>query len=55
MVKEINAALFPSDDVDIVFAASSTPPPGKHYVTCYTCHRGSHLPLTEAPAPANAR
>jgi hypothetical protein len=47
MMKEINAALFPNDDIDIVLAAASEPPPGKHYVTCYTCHRGTHLPVTE--------
>jgi hypothetical protein len=52
MLKEINGALFPGDDIDIVFTASSTPPAGKHYVTCYTCHRGDHLPLTAAPAAA---
>lgn len=47
MLKEINAALFPQDPVDIVFAASSIVPAGKRYVTCYTCHRGSHLPPPE--------
>lgn len=54
MMKEINAALFPNDDVDIVLAAASEPPRGTHYVTCYTCHRGSHVPAT-APAAVAAR
>lgn len=54
MLKEINAALFPQDNVDIVFAASSIVPEGKHYVTCYTCHRGSHVPAVEA-VTASAR
>jgi hypothetical protein len=44
MLKEINAALFPERNVDIVFAASSIVPEGNKAVTCYTCHRGSHLP-----------
>ena len=47
MLKEINAALFPQENVDIVFAASSIVPEGKRYVTCYTCHRGNHLPPLE--------
>jgi hypothetical protein len=34
MLKEINAALFPQNTVDIVFAASSIVPEGKRYVTC---------------------
>lgn len=25
-------------------------PDGKRHVTCYTCHRGSEMPLTEPPA-----
>jgi hypothetical protein len=49
MVRQINAALFPQDNVDIVFAASSIVPEGKRYVTCYTCHRGNHLPVSEPP------
>jgi hypothetical protein len=52
MIKEINATLFPQDSVDIVFAASSIVPDGKHYVTCYTCHRGNHLPPIE-PVPVS--
>ena len=44
MLKEINAALFPDGDVDIVFAAASIVPEGDKAVTCYTCHRGNHLP-----------
>jgi photosynthetic reaction center cytochrome c subunit len=47
MLKEINTDLFPRDNVDIVFAASSIVPEGKRYVTCYSCHRGNHLPVTE--------
>ena len=50
MLKEINSTLFPQENVDIVFVASSIVPEGKRYVTCYTCHRGSHLPLSEPPA-----
>ena len=50
--KEINAELFPGEDVDLVYAVSSIPPEGKHYVTCYACHRGSRIPLTEPPAQA---
>jgi len=46
MVKEINATLFPGEDVDITLVAASTPPAGTHYVTCYTCHRGEHIPPT---------
>lgn len=46
MVKEINAVLFPTNDVDVVLTAASEPPPGTHYVTCYTCHRGNHVPPT---------
>jgi len=42
------------EDVDVVSTASSVPPAEKHYVTCYTCHRGSRLPLTE-PAAVAAR
>ena len=49
MLKEVNAVLYPQQDVDIVFAASSVVPEGRRYVTCYTCHRGDHLPLTEPP------
>ena len=45
MLKEINAALFPDGQVDIVFAASSIVPESGTTVSCYTCHRGSHLPL----------
>ena len=52
MLKEINALLYPEQEVDIVFAASSIVPEGKRYVTCYTCHRGDHLPLTEPPRGA---
>jgi hypothetical protein len=54
MLKEINASLFPQDSVDIVFAASSIVPEEKRYVTCYTCHRGNHLPPLE-PATAASR
>ena len=54
MLKEINTALFPQDSIDIVFAASSIVPEGKRYVTCYTCHRGNHLPPLD-PAAAAAR
>jgi hypothetical protein len=54
MMQEINGALFPGEDVDIVFTAASTPPAGKPYVTCYTCHRGSQIPLTEPVADAAA-
>jgi hypothetical protein len=25
-------------------------PEGKHYVTCYTCHRGDHVPPVEPMA-----
>jgi hypothetical protein len=53
MLKEINAALFPQDSVDIVFAASSIVPEGKRYVTCYTCHRGNHLPPLELATSAS--
>jgi hypothetical protein len=54
MLKEINAALFPQERIDIVFAASSIVPEGQRYVTCYTCHRGNTLPPPE-PAPTAAR
>jgi hypothetical protein len=54
MLKDINAALFPQENVDIVFAASSIVPEGKRYVTCYTCHRGNHLPPLE-PVTAPSR
>ena len=54
MVQEINATLFPGRDVDIVLTAASEPPAGEHFVTCYTCHRGSHAPLTEPTARAVA-
>ena len=50
MLKAINAALFPDGNVDIVFAAASIVPDGTKAVTCYTCHRGNHLP----PAPLAA-
>ena len=53
MLKEINTALFPQDSIDIVFAASSIAPEGKRYVTCYTCHRGNHLPPLEPAAAAS--
>jgi hypothetical protein len=53
MLKEINAALFPQDSIDIVFAASSIVPEGKRFVTCYTCHRGSHLPPLEQATAAS--
>ena len=53
MLKEINTVLFPQDGVDIVFAASSIVPEGKRYVTCYTCHRGNHLPPLEPVAAAS--
>ena len=55
MIKDINAALFPNDDVDIVLTAASEPPSGTHYVTCYTCHRGSHVPATAPAAAASGR
>ncbi|MEP7310212.1 MAG: c-type cytochrome [Acidobacteriota bacterium] len=54
MMQEINTTLFPGENVDVVLTASSVPPQGTHYVTCYTCHRGSRTPLTE-PAPVAAR
>ena len=54
MLDAINAALFPQDKVDLVFAASSIVPDGKRYVTCYTCHRGTHLPPGE-PFAASPR
>ena len=44
MLRQINATLFPGEDIDLVFAASSTVAVGKRYVTCYTCHRGNHVP-----------
>jgi hypothetical protein len=44
MMMDINAALFPSEKVDVVLTAASTPPAGKHYVTCFTCHRGTRIP-----------
>lgn len=47
MLKEINAALFPAQETDIVFAASSIVQEGQRYVTCYTCHRGHHVPPAE--------
>jgi hypothetical protein len=53
MLKDINAALFPQDSIDIVFAASSIVPEGKRYVTCYTCHRGNHLPPLEPVTTAS--
>jgi hypothetical protein len=55
MMKEINAALFPNDDVDIVLTAASEPPRGTHYVTCYACHRGNHVPATAPAAVASNR
>ena len=36
MLKEINTTLFPQENIDVVFAASSIVPDGKHYVTCVT-------------------
>jgi hypothetical protein len=53
MLKEINAALFPQENVDIIFAASSIVPEGTRYVTCYTCHRGNHLPALEPATTAS--
>jgi hypothetical protein len=52
MLKEINDALFPRETIDLVYAASSIPPEGKHYVTCFACHRGSRIPATEPPSQA---
>ena len=49
MLKDINTALFPQENIDIVFAASSILQDGKRYVTCYTCHRGNHLPVSDPP------
>jgi len=54
MLKDINTALFPHENIDIVFAASSIVPDGKRYVTCYSCHRGTHLPLSEPPPVTKA-
>ena len=54
MLKAINAALYPQDTIDIVFASSSIVPDGKRYVTCYTCHRGNQLPQLE-PVTGTAR
>ena len=51
MMQKINATLHPADDTDLVYIAASTVPEGKHDVTCYTCHRGNHIPPT-APAAA---
>jgi len=53
MLQQINAALFSQDTIDIVFAASSIVPEGKRCVTCYTCHRGSHLPPVEPVTTAS--
>ena len=54
MMQEINGALFPGETIDVVSTASSVPSAEKHFVTCYTCHRGSRFPLTE-PAAAVTR
>ena len=54
MLRAINAALYPQDSIDVVFAASSIVPEGKRYVTCYMCHRGNHLPPLE-PVVASPR
>jgi hypothetical protein len=50
MLKQINAALYPDANVDIVFAAASVLPEGTKAVTCYTCHRGNHLPPVQPAA-----
>ena len=50
IMQRINTALFPTEDIDIVLTASSEVPEGKHFVTCYMCHRGNRIPLT-APSP----
>jgi hypothetical protein len=55
MLEQINAVLFPEEQVDIVFAAASILPEGKRYVTCYTCHRGNRLPPAEPAVPAGRR
>ncbi len=47
MTQRINDFLFPGGEVDIVFASSSIVPEGKHYVTCYTCHRGASRPSAD--------
>jgi hypothetical protein len=52
MVQKVNAVLFPEEDIDIVYLAASSVPEAKHFVTCYTCHRGNHIPPT---APATER
>lgn len=36
--------------ITMVRAINGTFPDGKQHVNCYTCHRGSTVPLTE-PAP----
>lgn len=54
MVQKINATLHPGEDIDLVFIAASTVPEGNHDVTCYTCHRGNHIPPTAPPVPAAA-
>lgn len=50
MVQKINATLHPDENIDLVFLAASTVPEGKHDVTCFTCHRGNHIPPTGPPA-----
>jgi len=54
MVQKINATLHPDEKIDLVFLAASTVPEGSHDVTCYTCHRGNHIPPTAPSAAAAA-
>lgn len=35
--------------IKMVKQINSNFPDGKEHVTCYTCHRGSEMPLTEPP------
>jgi hypothetical protein len=55
MLKEINTELFPGEDIELVYVAASIPPPGKRYVTCFTCHRGGRIPATEPATPGPGR
>jgi len=54
MVKDINAALG-HGDVPLTKLSAGDVPDGNGVVTCYTCHRGNHVPIAVPAGPAATR
>jgi hypothetical protein len=54
MVKDINATLGHADTLLTKLTAGDLPDGGGS-VTCYTCHRGNHVPAAQAVQAQSAR